>query len=246
MKDDFIPHPSSIILLMIARFDWQWQFSTRVAPKERPSRLSYQVGGVLLGGITAVFLFWLLLHYGLVATGSVVIPALLREMLQLLEMAGAVTLLALWGVWAWQWKRSLRPFSGLALPAHPLTHSRTLDQLHALSPTEFEEYVAQLFRKKGYKVELRGRSGDKGVDLELRQAGGRRAIVQCKRYRRPVGPEVVRELFGTLVHERVSHAFLVTTADISHSARVWAQDKPITLIDGNLLAQVSDKLMDAE
>jgi restriction system protein len=106
--------------------------------------------------------------------------------------------------------------------------------------------VAQLFRKKGYKVALRGGSGDKGVDLELQQAGGRRAIVQCKRYRRPVGPEVVRELFGTLVHERVSHAFLVTTADISNSARDWAQGKPMTLIDGNLLAQVSDKLMDVE
>ena len=230
---------------MIARFDWQWQFSTRTARTERPSRLSYRVGGVLLGGITAVYLFLLLLHYGLVAIGSVTMPAFLREMVQLVEMAGAVTLAALWGVWMWQWKRSLQPYSVQA-PPHPLAYSHTLDQLHALSPAEFEEYVAQLFRKKGYKVALRGGSGDKGVDLELQQAGGRRAIVQCKRYRRPVGPEVVRELFGTLVHERVSHAFLVTTADISNSARVWAQDKPMTLIDGNLLAQVSDKLMAAE
>ncbi|MBE2221690.1 MAG: restriction endonuclease, partial [Anaerolineae bacterium] len=49
--------------------------------------------------------------------------------------------------------------------------------------------------------------------------------------------------FGTLIHERVSHAFLVTTADISPSAREWAQGKPMTLIDGNLLIQVSEKLM---
>ena len=106
--------------------------------------------------------------------------------------------------------------------------------------------MARLFRQKGYKVYLRGASGDKGVDLELERAGGKRAIVQCKRYRRPVGPEVVPELFGTLIHERVSHAFLVTTADISQSARTWAQGKPMTLIDGSLLAQVSNKLMDAE
>ena len=141
----------------------------------------------------------------------------------------------------WNWRK--RPF----FPQKPThVHSYTLEELYALDPLEFEQYVARLFRQKGYTVTHRGRSGDKGVDLELKKVGGKRAIVQCKRYRRPVGPEVVRELFGTLVHERVSHAFLVTTADISQSARTWAQDKPMTLIDGSLLAQVSDKLMDAE
>ncbi len=124
--------------------------------------------------------------------------------------------------------------------------AHTLDELYDLSPQEFEQYVARLFRKKGYTVTHRGRSGDKGVDLELERTGGKRAIVQCKRYRRPVGPEVVRELFGTLVHERVSHAFLVTTANISKSAREWTQDKPMTLIDGSLLIQVSENMMQKE
>lgn len=220
---------------MIARFDWQWRIGAVQRKTERPSRMSYQAGGVLLVGITAVFLCWLLFHYGLVAAGSVTPPAFLREMLQLLEMAGGVTLIALWSVWYWQWKR---PFS-----SHQISQPHDLEALYDLSPKEFEQYVARVFRQKGYKVYLRGASGDKGVDLELEQPGGKRAIVQCKRYRRPVGPEVVRELFGTLIHERVSHAFLVTTADISPSAREWAQGKPMTLIDGNLLIQVSEKLM---
>ena len=220
---------------MIARFDWQWRFGASERKLEREPHLSYRAGGVLLGGLTAVYFFWLLIHYGLTSTGSVTLPAILREMLQLLEMAGGVTLFALWGVWLWQWKR---PFS-----SDRPRQIHSLDDLYNLSPKEFEQYVARLFRQKGYKVYLRGASGDKGVDLELERAGGKRAIVQCKRYRRPVGPEVVRELFGTLIHERVSHAFLVTTADISQSAREWAQDKPMTLIDGNLLVQVSERLM---
>jgi restriction system protein len=225
-------------LTMIARFDWQWQFSSPVSRKKRYSRLSYRMGGMLLGGVTAVYLFWLLIHYLIIPTELASLPAILRELFRLLEMAGAVTLAALWSVWIWQWKR---PFA-----AENNDHKHTLDELYALSPQEFEEYVARLFRKKGYIVYLRGSSGDMGVDLEIEKRGGKRAIVQCKRYRRPVGPEVVRELFGTMIHEQVSHAFLVTTAGISKSARKWAQDKPMTLIDGNLLVSVSEKLMPKE
>ena len=224
---------------MIARFDLQWRFGAPDRDFERPSRMSYRAGGVLLGGLTAVYLLWLLFHYGLAPLGFASLPALVGEMMQLLEMAGGVTLFALWGVWLWQWKR---PFSA----EQPGQTSHTLDELYNLSPYEFEQYVARLFRQKGYTVTHRGRSGDKGVDLELERAGGKRAIVQCKRYRRPVGPEVVRELFGTLIHERVTHAFLVTTANVSKSAREWAQDKPMTLIDGSLLVQVSENMMKKE
>lgn len=237
MKDGFLLHLSTFILFMIARFDWQWRYGASHRKINRPSRMSYQVGGLLLAGLTAVYFFWLLFHYGLAATGFASLPDLLSEMVRLLETSGAVTLAVLWGVGLWQWKR---PFPSQKITQ---TSTNTLDDLLNLDPLEFEQYVARLFSQKGYKVTHRGRSGDKGVDLELVKAGGKRAIVQCKRYRRPVGPEVVRELFGTLIHERVSHAFLVTTADISKSAREWAQDKPMTLIDGNLLVQVSEKLM---
>ena len=81
-----------------------------------------------------------------------------------------------------------------------------------------------------------------GVDLALTRADGRRAVVQCKRYRHQVGPDIVRELFGTMVHERAFHGFLVTTADISEAARQWAADKPMTLIDGAALSALSDDL----
>ena len=112
----------------------------------------------------------------------------------------------------------------------------------ALDPTAFETYVATLFRQKGYRVKHRGRRGDRGVDLELTDAGGRRAIVQCKRYRHTVGPDTIRELYGTMIHERVHHAYLVTTADISSAAREWAGYKPMTLIDGPHLLKIAASL----
>ena len=103
--------------------------------------------------------------------------------------------------------------------------SRALDELQDLSPKEFEHYVAGLFRRKGYRAVVRGRAGDHGVDLELRAPTGKRAIVQCKRYQNTVGEDVVRELFGTLIHERD-----------------WAQGKPITLIDGRTLVRIAASL----
>jgi restriction endonuclease Mrr len=52
----------------------------------------------------------------------------------------------------------------------------------------------------------------------------------------------VRELLGTMIHEQVHHAFLVTTADISPAAREWAQTKPMTLIDGQTLVALAEAL----
>ncbi len=142
-------------------------------------------------------------------------------------MAAGLTLAVVWGMLFWKWKRPSPPSS---LP--------TLDDLYALTPYEFENYIAELFRRKGYDVTMRGGSGDMGVDLLLTKEDGQRAIVQCKRYRHAISPDIVRELFGTLVHERVTHGFLVTTADISKNARKWAENKPLTLIDGTLLLEI--------
>lgn len=187
----------------------------------------------LLSALTVAFVLWVLWRYGLADGAFGRAPGWLVDLLGLLTGAALLTLIALWALVVWQ-RQELR-YSG--------PHSAvTVEQLYALSPRDFEHYVARLFERRGYAVEVRGRTGDLGVDLALRQPNGRLAIVQCKRYRHTIGPDIVRELFGTMVHERASHGFLVTTADISDSARAWAADKPITLIDGVTLAKLSHEL----
>jgi restriction system protein len=154
-----------------------------------------------------------------------------EDLLNLVTGAGALTLLALWAIVIWQ------RFESRAVSDRS---SMTVEELYNLSPHAFEHYVAELFERRGYQVEVRGRSGDLGVDLSVTRPDGRRAIVQCKRYRHTIGPEIVRELFGTMVHELAMHGFLVTTAEISDAARAWAAGKPITLIDGRTLVKLSD------
>jgi restriction system protein len=201
------------------------------------TRLAGRRGWRLITLLSLGFAVWLGYRYLGRPAWPERLPVTLVEILSLSEAAAAFTLSFLWLVLGW---RAYRRGQGGQAPMPALS----VEALYALSPADFERYVGRLFRRKGYRVRVRGRSGDLGVDLEITRRGGKRAIVQCKRYRHTVGAEVVRELYGTLIHERVAHAFLVTTADISDAARKWAAGKPMTLIDGDMLAQLTAVLGD--
>lgn len=212
---------------MLARYEVRiFQNGFRLRPDDKPGHVGH--GRTLIVLLTAVYLLWLFVRVISQPPWLTQLPPSWLELLRLAEIAGFVTLALMWGLlWRQGQKRPVTVVTPL-----------DLEQLYALQPYEFEQYVADLFRQKGYRVKLHGRRGDNGVDLRLTQANGKEAIVQCKRYRKSIGPDIVRELYGTLMHERAAHAFLVTTADISDAARAWAQGKPMTLIDGRTLAHL--------
>lgn len=228
---------------MIIRVESQFNHPRRIMHAARHiKRRSYTPkeavvqGWIIITGLTALFLLWLIYHAWWQPLWISNLSPVMAELLNLMEAAGTFTIGFLWfSLW---WQRRTKS-ANIPLPQLKIT------DLQALSPADFERYVAQLFRQKGYKVKIRGSKGDLGVDLELTQSGGKRAIVQCKRYQNTISPKIVRELYGTLMHEQVAHAFLVTTADISDAAREWAQFKPLTLIDGETLLQVAAALAEA-
>jgi restriction system protein len=202
-------------------------------PQERGK--DYASGWLFLGLLTAVVGGWYLYRLFYQPEWPAALPSSAAELLRLAELASAFTLLILWSGLLWHRRAGHSASASGALG---------LEQMYELSPRAFEQYVGKLFRRKGYRVVFRGRSGDHGVDLELTSGDGRRAVVQCKRYRDTVGEEIVRGLFGTLLHETAHHAFLVTTADISEAARQWAAGKPMTLIDGPTLASIAAAIDD--
>ena len=115
-----------------------------------------------------------------------------------------------------------------------------IDDLLALTPSEFEEFVAHdVFAVMGYDVVNTPDVKDNGIDVLITDRNGSQAVVQCKRYQGTVGEEVVRDLMGTMQHIQATHGFLVTTGEISSAARKWAQDKPLTLIDGQRLLELA-------
>lgn len=208
----------------------QYKVTDRNATTKRRRFIS---GWLIMAMLTTGYSVWLIYRWQAQPGWLDVLPSFFDELLDLIEMAIAMTLILVWAGLLWRLYSRTNRAPGRFLGK---------DQLFKLSPKAFEHYVADLFRQKGYQVVVRGKSGDHGVDLELFGSGHKRAIVQCKRYRDTVGEVTVRDLYGTLLHERASRAFLVTTADISEAARLWASGKPMTLIDGDTLVDIAASL----
>jgi len=137
-----------------------------------------------------------------------------------------------WRQLGWRWLRGVRQGGKW----------RALSQaaMYQLDPSAFEEYVAQrIFARQGYRVLNTPDTKDGGIDILITDDYGQQAIVQCKRYKGTVGSATVRELYGTMIHTGAARAYLATTAEISNDARRWAEGKPIILMDGAWLEQLS-------
>lgn len=117
----------------------------------------------------------------------------------------------------------------------------TLDQrpnLMALTPSEFESLITNLFEKMGLETRLTQASRDGGVDCvayDPRPIFGGKVVIQAKRYKHTVGVSAVRDLFGTLQNEGASKGILVTTSGFGKSAFEFAEGKPIELLSGSHL-----------
>ena len=119
-----------------------------------------------------------------------------------------------------------------------LKDAQTLEDLLAMSPGQFEALAAALFKAYGHRVEVVGGNSDHGVDVAVMTEQGEKWIVQCKRYSGSVGEPVVRDLYGTLLHEEAQRAYLMTTGSFSQKAVEWAEGKPIVLYDGEGLVKL--------
>ncbi|MGI8436762.1 MAG: restriction endonuclease [Chthoniobacterales bacterium] len=110
----------------------------------------------------------------------------------------------------------------------------------------FELLVAEIFRRKGYEVEVTsGLGADGGKDVVLRQEGGILELVQCKNLAADnrVTAAQMRDFFGLLVADGAQRGHFVTTGYFSADAKKFAEGKPIQLLERagleELIAQVS-------
>lgn len=112
----------------------------------------------------------------------------------------------------------------------------SMASLRSMSWQDFEHLVGEAYRRQGYFVEETGGGGsDGGVDLILGR-DGEKVVVQCKQWRSwTVGVRVVRELFGTMMHEGADTAVVVTCGRFTRDAEDFADGKPIELVDGPAL-----------
>jgi restriction system protein len=98
------------------------------------------------------------------------------------------------------------------------------DDVYKLPPRQFEELIASLLDDMGWEVHLTQQTRDGGRDIlaYLNTDVARLLfLVEAKRYnpKRPVGVELVRNLYGTLCHEQANSAMLVTSSYFSPDAK---------------------------
>ncbi len=113
---------------------------------------------------------------------------------------------------------------------------------------EFEHLVRELFSKiftrDGCEVQVTQASRDGGVDaiaFDPDPIRGGKFVIQAKRYNNVVPVSACRDLYGTMINEGAVKGILVTTSYYGNDSRLFAKDKPITLIDGsNLVYMLSE------
>ncbi|QKW22006.1 restriction endonuclease [Kitasatospora sp. NA04385] len=113
--------------------------------------------------------------------------------------------------------------------------------LFEMDPLEFEELIAELFRRRGLRTSTTARSGDEGVDVLAEDPDpitGGKIVIQAKRYRKTVPPSAVRDLESTMRHQGANRGILVTTAGFGPSSRRHVENKPLTLVDGPMLLEL--------
>lgn len=119
------------------------------------------------------------------------------------------------------------------------------EYVYNLEPCEFEEFVADVFRNIGFSAEVTQKTHDGGKDIVATfEMGGVLYTIyfECKRYspNRPVGVEIVRELYAVMEMERVDKGVIVTTSHFTRGAVVEAQrlNGRIRLIDFDELCRL--------
>ncbi|WP_139998002.1 restriction endonuclease [Paenibacillus paridis] len=109
----------------------------------------------------------------------------------------------------------------------------------SLSGTDFERLMELYYIDQGYQVERVGGAGDHEVDLIIRGKEGYKIAVQCKRWKKDVGNDIVLRLkAGKQVHGCYD-AWIVTTSNFTRSAKEAAERLNIKLING---VSLQDKL----
>lgn len=127
------------------------------------------------------------------------------------------------------------------IPGQPRAPVRARsDSFLALSAGEFEQAIAALCRRDGCtRVRVVGGAGDLAADVLATTPGGRRILIQAKRYApgNRVGSPEVQRVGGTyqLVH-RADLAIVVTTSSYTAAAEGYARTAGIRLVDGTELA----------
>lgn len=115
---------------------------------------------------------------------------------------------------------------------------KRIHDLQSLTPTQFENYIEELFRSLGFKTRTVGGKGDGGIDVEA-EKDGIVHYIQCKKFiTRQVPVGAVRDFYGAIADKiNGGKGYFITTNVFTLEAEKFAEGKPIELVDRFSLAR---------
>lgn len=119
-----------------------------------------------------------------------------------------------------------------------------LETLRGVNPAAFERLSQRLLREAGFiKVEVRGKTGDGGIDgvgvLRVNLVSFQ-IYFQCKRWKGSVGSKEIRDFRGALQGRADKGLFITTGTFTSQASEEATRDGAIAidLIDGDRLCEL--------
>ena len=127
----------------------------------------------------------------------------------------------------------------------------SFDQIKSLKPQEFEDYVAELWSKKGWDTKVTKSSQDKGIDIiaEKNDIYSKKTLIQVKRYsedNKVTSKQIQQYSSLKYQEENVDEVIIVTTSSFTSNARQLAKKLNVKLIDGEKLANIVRKTDDED
>lgn len=112
----------------------------------------------------------------------------------------------------------------------------TLSDVDSMDGLEFEKYLANLLRKRGYTDIRLTERYDYGIDIIAKKDGFTWGI-QAKRYKDLVKAEAVRQTYTAMKRYKCDRAMVITSSVFSNPAKILAADNHIVLVDRTILSQ---------
>lgn len=110
-----------------------------------------------------------------------------------------------------------------------------LTDVDNMRPKEFEKFVGELMKRRGYATTVVGQAGDMGVDV-VAQKGNRKYAVQVKRHSSRVSRRAVSDAVAGKRHYKCNAAMVVTNNYFTKGAEELARSTKCQLVDRDTLA----------
>lgn len=117
-----------------------------------------------------------------------------------------------------------------------------------VAPSEFEDFIAYLFKENGYDQKQTGYSSDFGADLIVKREGVKTAV-QVKRYfeLHKVGVSDINQVVGAQQYYQCDQAMMITTSSYTPAAKELAEAAKVILWDWYRLEKaISDTFLDGQ